>query len=307
MLAITGGVWPAMFTPCHEDQSPNYDVIPQLVELFVEQKLGGIYLLGSTGQGAGFSNEDRKRVTEATIKAADGRLPVMVHVGAVATIDSVELAKHAADAGADGISSVPPIYFPATPVDTFLHYELIAGATNVPFFPYHASFMGGSVGDLEAYGKRLLALPNIGGMKVTDHDLYVFGQIKHYTQSKLTLFSGADPLVCQAAMTGADGAIGTYYNVFGEPVAKAREGFMAGDIKLGMRFMETFQKWIGARTSSSGIYPVLRQLMKLAHGIDIGPARVPRFMVGEQWPEAMARQMIDEVYTAAGLEPARVG
>ena len=96
MTTRFGGIWPAMLTPTTADGRPALAVCEQLVELFAQQRLGGIYLTGSTGGWPLFTVEERKAIAECVVRAAAGRLPVMVHVGAVATADAVALAEHAA-------------------------------------------------------------------------------------------------------------------------------------------------------------------------------------------------------------------
>ena len=54
------GLWPAMFTPVLSDGQPNFDELGRLAELLISQDLDGLYILGSTGQGVLFTEEQRK-------------------------------------------------------------------------------------------------------------------------------------------------------------------------------------------------------------------------------------------------------
>ena len=105
------GLWPAMFTPVLDNGEPAYEEMEKLVELFISQQLDGLYILGSTGQGLLFTEEQRKKATEVVSKTSAGRIPVIVHVGSLTTAESIRLAQHAEKCGVDGISSVPPIYY----------------------------------------------------------------------------------------------------------------------------------------------------------------------------------------------------
>src|SRR4051812_43781324 len=203
-----GGIWPAMLTPLHESGEPNLGAVEQLVELFVKQGLDGLYILGSTGQWPLLSPAQRMAVAERVVRSAGGRIPVMVHVGAVATDDAAALARHAAQVGADAVSCVAPIYYPAGADVVFEHYRRIGAATDLPLFIYHLSLVNQLALDPRDYADRILALPNIAGMKITDRDLYQFGLIHAYTSERLQLFSGADEVMCHAALSGAMGAIG---------------------------------------------------------------------------------------------------
>ena len=215
MKFVEGRVWPAMLTPLDESGQVRLDQVERLVTLFAEQQLGGAFVCGSTGQGVLLDPGERRRVAERAVQAAAGAIPIMVHVGSVATDEAVQLAQHAAEIGADAVSSVPPIYYPTAARTTLEHYRRIGSATDLPFFPYHATFLRQSVSDARLYAEQLLAIPNLSGMKYTDHDLYSMGLLHSYSGGRLKIFSGPDELLCHAAVAGAVGAIGTFYNQFG--------------------------------------------------------------------------------------------
>src|SRR5262249_14231062 len=238
------GIWPAMLTPLDPAGEPDQSQVEKLVDLFVRQGLGGLYVLGSTGQWPLLSVGQRMAVAERVVRTAGGRIPVMVHVGAVATEDAVTLARHAAKIGADAVSTVTPIYYSASADVVFEHYRRIGAATDLPLFVYHLSSVNQMNLDPREYAERLLDLPHIGGMKITDRDLYLFGLIHTYTSGRLHLFSGADEVMCQAALSGAVGAIGTFYNVWGPVCQDARQAFVSGSFEAGRRFMLTFQNAI---------------------------------------------------------------
>src|SRR6188472_1863112 len=123
------GLWPALFTPVKEDGRVNEKELEKMIELIVSQKLDGIYLLGSTGQGFLFSEAERMHIAELSIAIVNKRLPVIVQVGSLSTDESVRLARHATLKGADGISSVGPVYYAASPAMGMEHYRKIANAT----------------------------------------------------------------------------------------------------------------------------------------------------------------------------------
>ena len=207
---------------------PALEQIDRLVELFVQQWLGGLYILGSAGQGLLLSQEERKAVAVRAVKAAAGRLPVIVHVGAITTDEAVQLARHAGEIGADGIASVGPVYYPLQTDDIFEHYHRIGSAGGVPFFVYQIDVVNQPKMPREQYVSRVLEIPHIAGMKITGSDLYQFGLLHRYSQGRLKLFSGKDQLLCHAILSGAAGAIGFFYNLWGPECRAAREAFLRG-------------------------------------------------------------------------------
>lgn len=290
-----GGIWPAMLTPTTPDGRPALPVCEQLVDLFARQGLGGIYLVGSTGQWPLFTVEERKAVAECVVGAAAGRLPVMVHVGAVATADAVALAEHAARVGAAAVSAVGPIYYPHPADGVFEYYRRIATASGLPFFAYHLSVAGKMAVGPREYAERLLAIPNVAGMKITDHDLYPFGLIHAHAGDRLQLFSGADEVMCHAVLSGAVGAIGTFYNVWGPACAAARDATAAGEVAAGREFMLRFQTAIADVLGSGGIWTFLRAAVRLKYGIDVGVPRPPLGATDTPWADADVVKILERV------------
>jgi N-acetylneuraminate lyase len=299
MKAEFGGIWPAMLTPLDDAGDPDPQQIERLVELFVRQELGGLYILGSTGQWPLLHLDQRRAAAERVVKATAGRIPVMVHVGAVATDDAVILARHAARIGAHAVSAVTPIYYSATPEVVFEHYRRIGAATDLPLFVYHLSSVNQIALDARDYAERVLALPHIGGMKITDRDLYQFGLIHTVAGDRLRLFSGADELLCHAALSGAIGAIGTFYNLWGPACQAARRAFVGGSFEAGRRFMLTFQSVIGQVIHSQSVWTFLRSAMRLKSRIEIGAPKAPLGMLEQPWPDVEVERLIALVDEAA--------
>jgi N-acetylneuraminate lyase len=289
------GIWPAMFTPMTADSRPSLPACEQMVDLFARQGLGGIYLVGSTGQWPLLTIAERKAIAETVVKAAGSRLPVMVHVGAVATEDAVDLARHAVKIGAAAVSAVGPIYYSHSADSLFEYYRRIGSASDLPLFAYHLSTVSKMALGPREYAARLLEIPNVAGMKITDHDLYPFGLIHAFAGDRLKLFSGADEVMCHAVLSGAIGAIGTFYNVWGPACQTAREATAKGDIAAGREFMLRFQTAIADVLDSGGMWAFIRAAMRLKYGIDVGMPRPPLGATDRPWKDADVQRVLDRV------------
>jgi len=276
------GLWPAMLTPVLPDGRPNFDELGRLTELLISQNLDGLYILGSTGQGVLFTEEQRKKVTEAVSEAVKGRVPVIVQVGALTTDESVRLAKHAETCKVDGISSVGPIYFPGPAAMALEHYRSIAVATDLPFFPYQLG--DNSIpGDTLSFINNLFEIPNVTGMKLTTNQLLDIGLIHNHAGNRLKLFSGSDELLCHASLCGTVGAIGTFYNLWGVQCKQVLTAFTNGEYQLAKDFMLEFQKTI--QLVISDVWTFLRKAMLLKYNIDIGPTKAPLGNTHKEWDE----------------------
>ncbi|NND33275.1 MAG: dihydrodipicolinate synthase family protein [Saprospiraceae bacterium] len=294
------GVWPALITPIGPDGEPEFTQLEKLTDIIISQKMDGIYLLGSTGQGILLTEAQRKKVAEVVLSMNDDRLPVMVQVGAMTTAESIRLAQHAAQHGASGISSVGPIYYGGgSQTMALTHYRSIAQASDLPFFPYQlgeVSFNGGVTKFIDA----VLDIPNVGGMKLTTTNLLQISEFSANSRGALILFSGADELMCHAAMCGTSGAIGSMYNLWGPECQRVRKAFLRGDVTLGTDFMMIFQEVIIRILPN--FWTFLRQAMQFRYGIDVGMALPPLGNNNELWTEQEVQSLVERVIEAANAK-----
>jgi N-acetylneuraminate lyase len=283
------GLWPALLTPVTSEGKVNEKELEKIIELIVAQQLDGIYLLGSPGQGFLYPEEERKHIAKLSIEITNKRLPVIVHVGALSTDESVRLAQHAAAHGADGISSVGPIYYATSPAMGLEHYKKIANATPLPFFPYQI----GNSPMTDDMIKQLLEIPNVKGLKLTTGSLLEISAINIKSKGVWKLFSGADELMCQAAVCGTVGAIGSTYNLFGPVCQYVRREFLNGNVKLGMDFMLEFQELILEILPC--IWTFFQRGMQLRYGIDIGTAKAPLLSPELSWSDEELMRRITRI------------
>lgn len=283
------GLWPALFTPVKPDGKVNEPELEKLLELIISQKLDGIYLLGSTGQGFLYSEEERKHITELSLKIVNGRMPVMVQVGALSTDESVRLAKHAEAHGAVAISSVGPIYYAPSPAMGLEHYKKIAGAISIPFFPYQI----GNSPMTDDMIRELLSISNVQGLKLTTLNMLDISAIQIKSKGQWQLFSGADELICHAAICGTVGAIGSTYNLFGPVCQYIRKEFLNGQVQLGLDFMLEFQELILEILPC--IWTFFHRGMKLRYGIDIGEPKAPLLAPELKWSDEELMRRIKRI------------
>jgi N-acetylneuraminate lyase len=100
-----------MITPCDAYGAPDHGALKELVEFQAGTGVAGLFVLGTAGQGPMFSPEERGGLLRTIVAAAAGKLAVVAHIGAMPTSTAVSIAADAVEAGADAISSVPPVYY----------------------------------------------------------------------------------------------------------------------------------------------------------------------------------------------------
>ena len=214
------GAHAAMFTPFDAKGRINCEAIDALIEYGINGGLKGFYLTGSTGEGMLLTLEERKEVYRRAVAAAKGRVKLIAQVGCVRTEDSVELAKAAADAGVDWISSVAPVYFGQNFSSTMRHYKAISEATDLPFMIY--AFNSTLVPERDI---RLFDLKNVKGIKYTGRDFYACEKLCRKLDKETIWFAGCDEMLVSALAMGDvfSGGIGLNYNMIPKHFAKICE------------------------------------------------------------------------------------
>ncbi len=205
------GILPAVVTPL----TPAGEFAPAAFELLLARVyragVHGVYVCGTTGEGLRLPVGVRQSVAEAAVRNSPAGKLVIVHVGAAKITDAVKLARHAQRIGAHAISSLPP-----QGTRNFAairnYYRSLAGATDLPFLVYFMPEVCPGITTLDQI-LGLCEIPNVAGLKFTDFDLFKLHSIKHAGH---TIFNGRDEVLAAGLLMGADGGIGSTYNLVPE-------------------------------------------------------------------------------------------
>jgi N-acetylneuraminate lyase len=227
------GLVAAVFTPFNEDGSLNFELIPSLVDRLVLDGLRGIYVCGSNGEGPNMTTQERMQVTEAFIKAVDGRLLVIVHVGHSSIAEAKILAAHAAESGADAFSSVAAFYFKPTSVLNLVNCmaEIAAAAPAIPFYYYHIPHLTGIGMDMIEFLQHAGPLiANLAGIKYSASSIQEYQSCLNFENGRFDILYGLDELLLSALAVGAKGAIGSTYTFAAPQYLKTIDLFNNGDI-----------------------------------------------------------------------------
>lgn len=222
------GVIPALVTCFDENGEYDEHRQRQVTSYLLDRGVHALYLTGSTGEGFLLTPEERKKVVENVIDEVKGRVPVIVHVGAIGTKISVDLAKHAENAGADAVSSVPPFYWKFSEDQMFNYYRDISDSVSIPMVVYNI-VLAGAVGF--GFIKRLASIEGVRGIKYTLTSKFEIMRIKEEIGKDFVVYSGADEMAMAGLSFGADGIIGSFYNLIPEPFLDIYKAILAGDLK----------------------------------------------------------------------------
>lgn len=275
MKNLITGVVPALITPIDEKGKIKVDTAKSLIDFYESQKADGLYMLGWTGEGMYLSVENRKIWTEAVIKANNGRMAIFVHVGYNEnTDDSVELARHAAEVGADALASVG-ISVDSTLKENVKYFKRISEvAPNIPFYIYWVSkgdrLTGGKRVDPDELLEAMKAVPTFCGIKFTDNDFYIMERFKKYN-SDINILTGADNLAICSDLMGADGNIGALQAItcyhYKEMMQKMKEKKYDEARELQYRANEIAEAY---SVRGIGTLPGIKMILDRVYGIDAG-------------------------------------
>jgi len=201
-------------------------------DFLVTGGLDGILALGTTGESLLLASEERRRVVELYVGAAAGRLQVAAHCGAQTTGETVELAAHAAETGADAVAVIAPPYFQLDDRALLEHFTSAAAACEpLPFYVYEFERASGYAVPLPVLHELRERAPNLVGMKVSDAP---FDRFSRYLIEGLDIFVGPEALIADGLGGGAVGAVSALGAAFPERVVQAvREASPAASVALG--------------------------------------------------------------------------
>lgn len=203
------GIVPPILTPIRTDESIDLGSLRRLVDYMIGEGVHGIWVLGTTGEFASFSRQERADAVEAAVDAATGRVPVVANISDTSTRLAIENARDAAAAGADAIALLPPYYYVHSQDELLDHFRRMRSAVDLPLLAYNipqnvkARFEVDTILKLGQEGA-------IVGLKDSQNDLDWFRQVMTGARERnirLRGFLGTRYLVDAGLLAGAHGAI----------------------------------------------------------------------------------------------------
>jgi 4-hydroxy-tetrahydrodipicolinate synthase len=262
------GVLPALITPFSEDGGAVDAVaLAGNVERLVAAGVGGLVPGGSTGEFTTLSNAERRQVTEVTIEAAGGRVPVVPGTGALSTRETVELSVHAERAGAAAVMVVPPFYDAPRWPELLAHYGAVADAISIPIVYYN---LPGATG-VELTAEQLRALP-ISALKDTGGDTVAATEL--IQTGGPTLLNGYDTLTFAALAAGVEAVVWGAASILPEPCVELHR-LLIDDIDLPAARELWARLWPLCRFLEGQSYPAAVKAACRLVGDTTGPVRAP--------------------------------
>ncbi|MFI3200407.1 MAG: N-acetylneuraminate lyase [Eubacteriales bacterium] len=273
------GIYAALVTPYTVDGEVDYMELKKMTRHLINQGLEGMYVCGSTGEAFMLNLEERKKVLEAVIEENKGETTIVCHCGCISTKEMVELAKHAEQAGADAVSSVPPFYYKFTQEEIVTYYIDLANAVEVPVIVYNFPAFSGVSFTMEMFERLFSAKSNLCALKHTSFDFYTLERIKD-KYPNVTIFNGHDEVSLSGLAIGADGAIGSTFNAIPKVYLKIRESVENKDMEGARKAQKDANDFIDVLLKYGGIQ-VIKEFMT-HYGFNGNGTRKPFLPISEE-------------------------
>ena len=286
------GLVAAVFTPFDGEGEVDESKIPAIVDFLAGQEVTGIYICGSTGEAPSLTIDERKRVAEAYVSVAKGKLRTIVQTGHTCLKDCQELGAHAAKIGADAISSVAPYYFKPPDVETLVAFlsESAASAPGLPFYYYHIPALSGvAVDPVEFLERGGEMIPTLRGIKYTAEDLSAFNACQVAGGGRYDVLFGRDEMYLAGLAAGTRGAVGSTYNLAPALYHRIRRCFEAGLLEEAREWQQKAVTMIRILLSNGGD-AAIKYAMRL-NGIDCGPRRLPAKQLNAESKSEIERKL----------------
>lgn len=282
------GTYTVLITPFDETGAKvDLKAMADLVDWQIKQGIHGLIPLGSTGEFLSLTDDEQAAVAETAIKAAKGRVPVLIGTGCENTLDGVRLSKRAEALGADGVMIIPPFYSTPTEDELFEHYRRIGEAIGIPIMIYNNPATA-NVDMRPETVKRLSAIDNVRYIKESTLEVTRVRDIIDLCGDRMTVFAGI--LGYESFWLGAQGWVAVCSNLLPAESAKLFE--LVADAKDQPAALALYKRilpivrWVGGHR-----YVAATKAGFAMMGRPVGPPRPPRLPLPVADVEALRKDL----------------
>jgi 4-hydroxy-tetrahydrodipicolinate synthase len=292
------GVFPAMTTQFHSDQSLDLAGTNRHLEKLLNSGVHGIIMLGTVGENCSLEYSEKLEVLRAAVKQVAGRVPVLTGVAECTTSLACRFAADAQKVGLNGLMVLPAMVYKSDPRETVHHFRTVAKATDLPILCYNNPVSYG-VDITPAMFSDLADEPRFVAIKESSENVRRITDLKNHCGDRYLLFNGVDDLVLESVLLGATGWVAGLVNAFPEENRLLWDLATRGKYEDALRIYRWFTPLLHLDT-----HPKLVQYIKLAMaetGLGSEMVRAPRMpLAGQEREEILA-----VIRTAIKTRPAK--
>lgn len=285
------GVLPAVTTRFNDDLSVDYTFVASHCRWMIDAGCTGIVALGSLGEGATLSDDEKTRILETIVEAVGDRVPVVAGISALSTAGAVKFAREAERSGCQGLMVLPPYVYSSDWREMKAHVASVIDATPLSCMLYNnpvaykTDFLPEQIVELASEHS------NLSAVKESSTDVRRISAIRALCGDRLQIAAGVDDVIVEAIGVGATGWIAGLVNAFPVESVKLFEWSLNGEHKKAFELYRWFLPLLRLDT-----VPKFVQLIKLTQAaVDMGSVSVrpPRLHLSDH-ELADANHIIEE-------------
>lgn len=288
MTGFLHGCVTAMITPfC--GSGVNYESLGKMMDFQIASGVDALCILGTTGEPATMSEEERLKTVSFAVERAAGRVKIVVGTGSNSTAQAVEKARRAEELGADGVLAITPYYNKCTQRGLLAYYEAICNAVKLPVVAYHVPCRTG-VSMLPETAEKLAKISNFAGIKEASGDMALTLDILRRIRGKCDVYSGEDLLNLPILCAGGAAVFSVVSNVVPKAVCELTKAVSERKLYMANKLADKLFPLTKALFSEVNPIPV-KEAMNLL-GFAAGKPRSPLTPLEEAHRELLKTEMI---------------
>jgi len=233
---IWQGVYPAVTTQYKDDLSINFAATQKMVDTIINEGVDGIIALGTVGENASHTREEKIAILKAVKEVVAGRVPVLSGVAETSTQFAVEFSQACEEVGIDGLMVLPGMIYKSDESEAIHHYQQVARNCNLPIMIYNNPVTYGV--DVGIEGMKVLAAEkNIISIKEATEDTRRISELYSAFGDRFIIFGGVDDIALESLMLGCTGWISGLTNVF------PKESVAIYQLAKQGRYVEALEIW----------------------------------------------------------------
>jgi 4-hydroxy-tetrahydrodipicolinate synthase len=248
------GIIPPMITPLRSRDELDVAGLERLIEHIVGGGVSGLFILGTTGEGPSLSYRLRRELIERVCKQVNRRTQVLVGITDTSFVESINIARSAAESGADAVVAAPPYYLPEAQPELQEYLDHLVSELSLPLYLYNMPALTKVQFELETV-RRAVDEPRIIGLKDSSGDLNYFKGAAEVVRKRpdWSLLIGPEEKLLESLQLGGNGGVNGGANLFPKLYVKLVEAYHAGNLSRAKELQEAV-KQVGASLYRIGKY-----------------------------------------------------
>jgi len=262
MNAPLTGIIPPLVTPLQGRDSLDAAGLERLLARLLEGGVSGLFLLGTTGEGPSLSYRLRRELVERVCRQVKNRVPVLVGITDTAFVESVKVARHAADAGASAVVAAPPYYLPEGQPELREYLDHLVPELPLPLFLYNMPALTKVSYELETV-RHAMDIPGVVGLKDSSGNLDYFQRVAGLLKRRpdWSLLIGPEEKLFDALELGGHGGVSGGANLYPRLYVQLCAAHHAGDLVRARALQVQVQR------VSDSLYRIGRHSSSIIKGI----------------------------------------